>query len=63
LAVPQTIDKTWSTDIIHDQLANGRSYQLLNVINTYDREERCIEVVNAETRTDHAGLTTTFNFN
>jgi putative transposase len=48
LAVRQTIDKTWSTDFIHEQLADGRSYRLLNVIDAYDREELCIEVVNAK---------------
>ena len=44
LAVPQAINKTWSMDFIHDQLADGRSYRLFNVIDDYNREGLCIEV-------------------
>jgi putative transposase len=43
LAVPQAINKTWSMDFMHDQLADGRSYQLFNVIDAYNREGLGIE--------------------
>jgi putative transposase len=44
LAVPQAINQTWSMDFMHDQLANGRSYRLFNVIDDYNREGLGIEV-------------------
>ena len=44
LAVPQAINETWSMDFMHDQLADGRSYRLFNVIDDYNREGLCIEV-------------------
>ena len=44
LAVPQAINETWSMDFIHDQLADGRSYRLFNVIDDYSREGLGIEV-------------------
>ena len=31
LAVPDTINHTWSMDFMHDSLTDGRSYRLLNV--------------------------------
>ena len=44
LAVPQAINETWSMDFMHNQLADGRSYRLFNVIDDYNREGLCIEV-------------------
>lgn len=44
LAVPQTINETWSMDFMHDQLSDGRSYRLLNVIDDCNREGLGIEV-------------------
>jgi len=44
LAVPQAINETWSMDFMHDQLADGRSYRLFNVIDDYNREGLGIEV-------------------
>ena len=38
LAVPQTINETWSMDFMHDQLNDGRSYRLLNIIDDCNRE-------------------------
>lgn len=32
LAVPETINDSWSKDFMHDQLSDGRRYRLLNVI-------------------------------
>jgi putative transposase len=43
LAVPQAINETWSMDFMHDQLADGHSYQLFNVIDAYNRERLGIE--------------------
>lgn len=43
LAVPQTINETWSMDFMHDQLNDGRSYRLLNIIDDCNREGLVIE--------------------
>jgi putative transposase len=42
--VPAAINQTWSTDFMHDALADGRSYRLLNVIEDYNREGLGIEI-------------------
>ena len=44
LAVPDRINATWSMDFMHDQLADGRSIRLLNVIDDFNREGLGIEV-------------------
>ena len=44
LAVPQAINQFWSMDFMHDQLQNGRTFRLLNVIDDYNREALGIEV-------------------
>jgi putative transposase len=44
LAVPETINDSWSMGFMHDQLSDGRSYRLLNVIDDYNREGLDIEV-------------------
>lgn len=44
LAVPTTINQSWSMDFMHDQLADGRSIRLLNVIDDFNREGLGIEV-------------------
>ncbi len=44
LAVPQAINAVWSMDFMHDQLADGRSLRLFNVIDDYNREGLGIEV-------------------
>jgi len=42
LAVPEAINECWSMDFMHDQLGDGRSFRLFNVIddkvNTEGRE-------------------------
>ena len=43
LAVPETMNQVWSMDFMHDQLQNGRSIRLLNVIDDYNREGLGIE--------------------
>lgn len=43
LAQPQAANQVWSMDFMHDQLHNGRSYRLLNVIDDYNREGLAIE--------------------
>ncbi|HEX7341904.1 MAG TPA: IS3 family transposase [Rhodanobacteraceae bacterium] len=43
LAVPETINHTWSMDFMHDQLGDGRSFRLFNVIDDYNREGLGIE--------------------
>ena len=44
LSVPEEINQTWSMDFMHDQLSDGRSYRLFNVIDDFNREGLCIDV-------------------
>lgn len=44
LAVPAGINQTWSMDFMHDQLSDGRSFRLFNVIDDFNREGLGIEV-------------------
>jgi putative transposase len=44
LAVPNAINQTWSMDFMHDQLADGRSIRLFNVLDDYNREGLIIDV-------------------
>ena len=44
LTVPATVNESWSMDFMHDQLADGRSIRLFNVIDDYNREGLCIDV-------------------
>ena len=44
LAVPTAINQVWSIDFMHDQLEDGRSFRLLNVIDDFNREALGIEV-------------------
>ena len=42
--MPTAINVSWSMDFMHDQLDDGRSYRLFNVIDDYNREGLGIEV-------------------
>lgn len=44
LAVPEKANECWSMDFMHDQLADGRSVRLFNVIDDFNREGLAIEV-------------------
>lgn len=44
LAVPTAVNQTWSTDFMHDAIADGRTVRLLNVIDDFNREGLGIEV-------------------
>lgn len=44
LSVPATINECWSMDFMHDQLSDGRSFRLFNVLDDYNREGLGIEV-------------------
>src|SRR5690606_28397700 len=44
LSVPERINQSWSMDFMHDQLSDGRSCRLLNVIDDFKREGLAIEV-------------------
>src|SRR5699024_7290656 len=44
LAVPETINQVWSMGFMHDQLGDGRSFRLLNVLDDFNREGLGIEV-------------------
>lgn len=44
LSVPLTINEVWSMDFMHDQLENGRSFRLLNILDDCNREGLGIEV-------------------
>lgn len=44
LTVPEAINQCWSMDFMHDQLANGRSFRLLNIIDDFNREALAIDI-------------------
>ena len=44
LAVPEQMNQVWSMDFMHDQLSDGRSIRLFNVIDDFNREGLCIDV-------------------
>ena len=44
LTVPTAANQVWSMDFMHDQLIDGRSIRLLNVIDDFNREALGIEV-------------------
>lgn len=44
LTVPASINQVWSMDFMHDQLSDGRSIRLLNVIDDFNREALGMEV-------------------
>ena len=44
LTVPEHCNEVWSMDFMHDQLEDGRSIRLLNVIDDFNREALGIEV-------------------
>jgi putative transposase len=44
LIVPTSINQTWSMDFMHDQLSDGRSFRLFNVLDDFNREGLGIEV-------------------
>lgn len=44
LTVPDSINEVWSTDFMHDQLNDGRTFRLFNVLDDFNREALGIEV-------------------
>jgi len=44
LTVPQGINQVWSMDFMHDQLEDGRTFRLLNVIDDFNRGAIGIEI-------------------
>ena len=44
LAVPEALNQTWSMDFMPDQLADGRKFRTLNVLDDFNREGLGIEV-------------------
>jgi putative transposase len=43
LAVPLAINETWSVDFMHDQLSDGRSFRVFNVIDDFNRQGLAME--------------------
>jgi len=46
LAVPEAINQCWHMDFMHDQLSDGRSYRLFNVIDDFNREALSMTTLN-----------------
>lgn len=44
LTVPTNVNQVWSMDFMHDQIADGRSIRVFNVIDDFNREALGIEV-------------------
>ena len=44
LSVPERSNHTWSLDFMSDNLANGRTFRTLNVIDDFNREALWVEV-------------------
>ena len=44
LIVPASINEVWSMDFIHDNLSDGRTFRLINVLDDVNREGLGIEV-------------------
>lgn len=44
LMVPASINEVWSMDFMHDNLSDGRTYRLFNVLDDFNREGLGIEV-------------------
>ncbi len=44
LVAPTAVNQSWSMDFMHDQLTDGRSFRLFNVIDDFNREGLAIEV-------------------
>ena len=38
MLVPDTVNQRWSMDFVSDQLANGRRFRVLNIVDDYTRE-------------------------
>jgi len=38
MLVPDSVNQRWSMDFVSDQLANGRRFRVLNVVDDYSRE-------------------------
>ena len=38
MLVPNKVNERWSMDFVYDQLANGRRFRVLNIIDDYNRE-------------------------
>src|SRR5699024_7863847 len=44
LATPMATNESWSMDFLHDQLEDGRSFRVLNVLDDYNREGLGMEI-------------------
>ena len=44
LAVPEAPNKVWPMDFMADQVAGGRSFRTLNILDDFNRESLAIEV-------------------
>ncbi len=50
LKIPQTVNRTWSADFMHDSLEYGRKVRVLNVLDDFSREAL---IVNADCKSSN----------
>jgi putative transposase len=45
MLVPHAVNERWWIDFMGDQLANGRRFPVLNLVDDYSRDACCIQIV------------------
>jgi hypothetical protein len=51
MEVPDAVNQRWSIDFVSDQLANGRRFRVLNIVDDFSRE--CVELLDCRSSILH----------